>query len=70
MRQPCTNIPDYFPTEVGVVGGMTGLLGGGRILLPHHLQLPANLHGRMVKLMDICTTPFGPLFSMDAYHNH
>jgi nitrate/nitrite transporter NarK len=54
--------PDYFPTGVGVVGGMVGLLGGLTILLPHHLQLPANLHGRMVKLMDICTTPFGPLF--------
>jgi MFS transporter, NNP family, nitrate/nitrite transporter len=50
------HIPEYFPHDVGAVGGLVGMLGalGGFVLLP--------LFGYAVKLTGIPTAIFGVLF--------
>lgn len=46
------HIPDYFPEEVGVVGGMVGVLGGlGGFVLP-------VIFGYLLKWFGIWTTPW------------
>jgi NNP family nitrate/nitrite transporter-like MFS transporter len=47
------HIPEYFPTEVGVVGGMVGMIGGlGGFLWTNYLWLLTDRNRNLVKFLD------------------
>ena len=64
------HIPDYFPEEVGVVGGMVGVLGGlGRVLLPHYFRIPSRRYRIMDKLLALHVYCFRHLSLVDAFRH-
>ena len=60
------HIPDYFPEDVGVVGGIVGVIGRpGRFFLPDHLRL--SLEARESGPPAGCSSgPVGDLHGLDA----
>jgi NNP family nitrate/nitrite transporter-like MFS transporter len=61
-------IPDNYPDEVGVVGGMVGVLGGlGGFFLPNYLWISVGRNRHMDQLLDVYTCPVGGLLDLDAY---
>lgn len=60
-------IPDYFPEEVGVVGGMVGVLGGlGGFFCPIIFGYLLDGHRALDKLLDVYVLPLGSVFILDA----
>ena len=65
------HIPEYFPTEVGVVGGMVGMIGGlGGFFGPIIFQLFIDCNRYLVKLLDIYPAIFCNLFDLDALYSN
>ncbi len=52
------HIPDYFPADVGVVGGIVGVLGGlGGFVCPGHFWLSAESNRIVDVLLDVLCDP-------------